>query len=51
MMPADKMVHRCSMRAATAAPSSWSGVDVIGWLSFSLHRSARQEHHQIESEP
>src|SRR5665213_3141062 len=49
--PADRMVHRCSMRAATRAPSSWSGVDVIGRPICSLHRSARQEHHQIESEP
>jgi hypothetical protein len=26
---ADMIVHRRSIRAATAAPSSWSGVDVI----------------------
>src|ERR1700722_6974876 len=50
-MPADMMTHRRSMRAATAAPSSWSGVVVIQQLPLSLHRSPRQEHHQIKGEP
>src|ERR1700687_8140 len=50
-MPADMMVHRCSMRAATSAPSSWSGVVVIRRLPSSLHRSPGQEHHDIKGKP
>src|SRR3984893_11806291 len=50
-IPADMIVHRRSMRAATAAPSSWSGVVVIRWLPSSLHRSPRQEDHEIKGKP